>query len=418
MKRTIPLHIASTTKLAIDGPVSATSPNQPSAPPPLSLYVHLPWCVQKCPYCDFNSHAAGLEMREDAYVDALIADLETALPLVWGRQVGSIFFGGGTPSLFSVPAIDRLLTAIRMRLPLQAGAEVTLEANPGTVETEKFRGFRAAGVTRLSLGIQSFNRDHLKALGRIHDDQEARRAAGLAIEHFGAVNFDLMYGLPRQRLDEALADVETALSFGPGHLSCYQLTIEPNTPFAALPPERLQTPEADACADMQEAIEARLAAAGFAHYETSAFALPGQRCRHNLNYWSFGDYLGIGAGAHGKLTLHDRILRQVRHKSPKAYLAAAQTPAADGANPFVQNEATVGAEDLPFEFMMNALRLIEGVPAGLYEERTRLPLVGIAAQLAQARRDGLLAEDSRRLQATNRGRLFLNPLLQGFLPEA
>jgi putative oxygen-independent coproporphyrinogen III oxidase len=417
MKRIIPLQVASAPGSS-GAPTSHALPGQPTAPPPLSLYVHLPWCVQKCPYCDFNSHAAGGEIPEDAYVDALVADLEAALPLVWGRTVASVFFGGGTPSLFSVAAIDRLLSAIRMRLPLQAGAEITLEANPGTVEAAKFKGLRAAGVTRLSLGVQSFNPRHLQALGRIHDADEARRAAGLAIEHFPAVNFDLMYGLPQQTLAEALDDVETALSFGPGHLSCYQLTIEPNTPFAALPPERLQTPEADVCADMQDAIEERLAQAGFQHYETSAFARPGQRCQHNLNYWTFGDYLGIGAGAHGKLTLHDRILRQVRHKSPKAYLASL-AGVDDGGRPnaFLQSETTVEAADLPFEFMMNALRLIDGVPAALYEERTRLPLIGVAAQLAEARRAGLLDEDPRRLQATVRGRHFLNPLLQGFLPD-
>jgi len=286
-------------------------------PPPLALYVHIPWCVQKCPYCDFNSHEvrgkaspeARAEIPEADYIAALIADLESALPMVWGRKVSSIFFGGGTPSLLSGAGLDQLLTTIRTLLPIVPGAEITLEANPGTVEAGKFAAFRDAGINRLSLGIQSFNPVHLKALGRIHDDREAKRAIEIAAAHFDNFNLDLMYGLPAQTLEQALADVETALSFAPPHLSCYQLTLEPNTAFAAAPPV---LPEADRCADMQDAIEARLATAGFTHYETSAFAQAGRQCRHNLNYWTFGDYLGIGAGAHGKLTLHDRVLRQMR----------------------------------------------------------------------------------------------------------
>ena len=377
---------------------------------PLSLYVHIPWCVQKCPYCDFNSHEARGGIPETEYIAALIADLESALPLVWGRKVSSIFFGGGTPSLLSGEALDQLLTAIRMRLPLLPEAEITLEANPGTVEADKFAAFRAAGINRLSLGIQSFNPAHLKALGRIHDGDEARRAIEIAAAHFDNFNLDLMYGLPGQTLGEALHDVETALAFAPTHLSCYQLTLEPNTAFAARPPE---LPESDICADMQEAIEARLAAAGFTHYETSAFAQPGRQCRHNLNYWTFGDYLGIGAGAHGKLTLHDgkhwEVRRQMRWKQPKQYLAqiAQATP--------VQEEFSVEAGDLPFEFMMNALRLNEGFEPDLFAMRTSLPLIAIESELRRAEQQGLIERQLQRIAPTLQGQRFLNRLLELFM---
>ena len=377
---------------------------------PLSLYVHIPWCVQKCPYCDFNSHEARGGIPEAEYIAALIADLESALPLVWGRKVSSIFFGGGTPSLLSGEALDQLLTAIRMRLPLLPEAEITLEANPGTVEADKFAAFRAAGINRLSLGIQSFNPAHLKALGRIHDGDEARRAIEIAAAHFDNFNLDLMYGLPGQTLCEALHDVETALAFAPTHLSCYQLTLEPNTAFAARPPE---LPESDICADMQEAIEARLAAAGFTHYETSAFAQPGRQCRHNLNYWTFGDYLGIGAGAHGKLTLHDgkhwEVRRQMRWKQPKQYLAqiAQATP--------VQEEFSVEAGDLPFEFMMNALRLNEGFEPDLFAMRTSLPLIAIESELRRAEQQGLIERQLQRIAPTLQGQRFLNRLLELFM---
>jgi len=380
--------------------------------PPLSLYVHIPWCVQKCPYCDFNSHAAPEIIPEHAYVQALIADIETALPLVWGRKISSIFFGGGTPSLLSGQALDTLLTAIRTLLPVSPDAEITLEANPGTVESEKFAAFRAAGINRLSLGIQSFNPLHLKALGRIHDDHEARRAIEIAAAHFDNFNLDLMYGLPDQTLTQAMADVDTALSFAPPHLSCYQLTLEPNTAFAAAPPP---LPEADRCADMQDAIEARLAKAGFTHYETSAFAQPSRQCRHNLNYWTFGDYLGIGAGAHGKLTLHDgrqwEIRRQMRWKQPKQYLAQAiqRQP--------VQEEFAVAAAELPFEFMMNALRLNQGFDADLFELRTTLPLMSIENELRRAGHLGLLTRDRQHIGPSEQGRHFLNRLLEIFLAE-
>jgi oxygen-independent coproporphyrinogen-3 oxidase len=383
---------------------------------PLSLYVHIPWCVQKCPYCDFNSHEPRGDIPEQEYVAALITDLESALPLIWGRRVGSIFFGGGTPSLLSGQALEALLTAFRARLTVLPDAEITLEANPGTVEAEKFAAFRAAGVNRLSLGIQSFNPAHLKALGRIHDDQQARRAIEIAAAHFDNFNLDLMYGLPGQTLAQALDDIETALSFAPPHLSCYQLTLEPNTAFAAAPPT---LPEGDLCADMQDAIEARLArgenSAGYTHYETSAFAQPGHQCLHNLNYWQFGDYLGIGAGAHGKLTLHDRgvweVRRQMRWKQPKQYLAqvAAGQP--------IHEEFSVGAAELPFEFMMNALRLNQGFDTALFEQRTSLPLLRIESELAQAEQDGLITRHLQHIAPSDQGRRFLNRLLERFLVE-
>ncbi|MFN3545197.1 MAG: radical SAM family heme chaperone HemW [Thiobacillus sp.] len=374
--------------------------------PPLSLYIHLPWCVRKCPYCDFNSHAAQA-IPEDAYVEALLVDLERALPEIWGRRIQTVFFGGGTPSLFSPDAIDHLLTGVRALTPLVPGAEITLEANPGTVEVAKFKGFREAGVTRVSLGIQSFNPQHLAALGRIHDDAEARRAAELAATHFETFNLDLMYALPRQTLAEALADVEIALGFNPPHLSVYHLTLEPNTPFGHTPPPNL--PDDDLAADMQQAIEARLADAGLAHYETSAYAKPGHASRHNLNYWTFGDYLGIGAGAHSKLSFHDRIVRQMRVKHPQQYLQAVQT------GTHVADTRTLTRGDLPFEFMMNALRLVEGVPSELFEARTGLPLAIASAMLERARSKGLLDRDALRLRATPRGQRFLNDLLEVFL---
>ena len=375
-------------------------------PPPLSLYVHVPWCVQKCPYCDFNSHQVRDALPEKAYIAALIADLEAALPQVWGRKIISVFFGGGTPSLLSGEGLDTLLTALRTRLPILPDAEITLEANPGTVEADKFATFRAAGVTRLSLGIQSFNAAHLKALGRIHDANEAKRAIELAARHFDNLNLDLMYGLPEQSLEQALSDIETALSFSPAHLSCYQLTLEPNTAFAATPPE---LPDHDDCADMQDAIEAKLAAAGFTHYETSAFAQPNRQCRHNLNYWTFGDYLGIGAGAHSKLTLHDRVLRQMRWKQPKQFLEKVAEAAS------VQDAFTVEPDSLPCEFMMNALRLNQGFDESLFPARTALPLRTIENELRRAEQEGLIIHHSGRITPTEQGRRFLNRLLGEFL---
>jgi putative oxygen-independent coproporphyrinogen III oxidase len=384
----------------------------PSAPrfgalPPLALYVHLPWCLSKCPYCDFNSHEAREEVPENEYIDALVADLEYALPSIWGRRVGSIFLGGGTPSLFSATAIDRLLAALRARVPVAPDAEVTLEANPGTFERVKFAGFRDAGINRLSLGVQSFNPAHLAALGRVHDAEEARQAAAAALEIFGNVNLDLMFALPKQTLEEARADVADALGFAPPHLSFYHLTIEPNTLFARRPPP---VPDDDTAADIGDMVENALTAAGYAHYETSAFARAGAECRHNLNYWRFGDYLGIGAGAHSKLSFPDRIVRQVRAKHPRDYLERAPR-----AVPVIE-EHEVTRKDLGFEFMLNALRLTEGVPASLFAERTGFPLVIVDRELDEAERRGLLARDHDRIRPTPLGRRFLNDLQALFLP--
>ncbi|MDO8891662.1 MAG: radical SAM family heme chaperone HemW [Sulfurimicrobium sp.] len=379
-----------------------------SAPPPLSLYIHIPWCVRKCPYCDFNSHEARGSVPEAEYVSALVKDLKTALPLVWGRKVVSVFFGGGTPSLLSARAVDEILTAVRTLLPLEPLAEITLEANPGTAEAQKFADFRSAGVNRLSLGIQSFNAKHLQLLGRIHDGIEARRAVDLAQRHFDNINLDLMYALPEQGMDEMLADLSTAIAFGPQHLSAYHLTLEPNTRFFLDPPE---LPDDDLAAEMQEAVESELADAGYEHYETSGFAQKNRRCKHNLNYWLFGDYLGIGAGAHGKLTLHDGVLRQMRYKQPKAYLEHALKGAP------VHEEHRVAVNDLGFEFMMNALRLTEGFPLALFEERTGLPLAAVLKALDEAEKRGLVKRGLAHAAPTELGRRFLNELLQGFLPE-
>jgi oxygen-independent coproporphyrinogen-3 oxidase len=373
-----------------------------AALPPLALYAHLPWCVRKCPYCDFNSHERGDALPEREYVDALLADLEAMLPAVWGRRLRSVFIGGGTPSLFSPEAIDRLLAAVRARMPLEPEAEVTLEANPGTAEAGRFRGYRAAGVNRLSLGIQSFDDEKLRVLGRIHSAAEARRAIDMAQASFANVNLDLMYGLPGQTLEEARADLEAALAFGTAHLSAYQLTLEPNTVFYRRPPP---LPAHDACADMQLMVEELAGASGLEHYETSAFARPGMRCRHNLNYWEFGDYLGLGAGAHGKLSFADRVVRHERARQPREYMAAAGAA----------QEKVIAPRELPFEFMLNALRLVEGVPAELFGQRTGLDASVIARRLALAAERGLLEADPRRIRPTPRGRLFLNDLLQLFL---
>lgn len=373
-----------------------------AALPPLALYAHLPWCVRKCPYCDFNSHERADALPEREYVEALVADLEAMLPSVWGRRIVSVFIGGGTPSLFSPEAIDRLLAAVRARLTIEPGAEVTLEANPGTAEAGRLRGYRDAGVNRLSLGIQSFDDAKLQALGRIHSAAEARRAIEMAQASFDNVNLDLMYGLPGQTLAEARADMREALSFGTTHLSAYQLTLEPNTVFYSKPP---RLPEHDVSADMQLAVEELAAAAGFEHYETSAFARPRRRCRHNLNYWEFGDYLGLGAGAHGKLSFADRVTRHERTKQPREYLAAAGSA----------QEKVIAPRELPFEFMLNALRLVQGVPAELYAARTGLAGATILRQLQRARAQGLLEDDAHRIRPTRRGRLFLNELVQLFL---
>ena len=382
-------------------------------PPPLSLYVHLPWCLRKCPYCDFNSHAipAGGALAPDdeaRYLAALQADLESALPLVWGRAVRTVFVGGGTPSLFSAGAIDTLLQRVRACLPLAPDAEVTMEANPGTFEAERFRAYADAGVNRLSVGVQSFDDASLRALGRVHDAAQARAALELAARTFRTFNVDLMYALPGQSLAALERDLRAALAFAPPHLSCYHLTLEPNTVFAKFPPE---LPDDDLAAAMQDAIEATLAGAGLEHYEVSAYARPGHRARHNLNYWQFGDYLGIGAGAHSKLSFHDRIVRQARARMPQRYVeqALAGTP--------VEEERVLARADLPFEFMLNALRLADGVPAELFAERTGLPLAAASRRIDAAVRRGLLDPDPTRLRATPLGARFLNDLQQMFLEE-
>jgi oxygen-independent coproporphyrinogen-3 oxidase len=387
----------------------------PTAPrfaalPPLALYVHIPWCLKKCPYCDFNSHERrGNELPEARYIDALMADLEFALPSIWGRRVGSIFFGGGTPSLFSASAIDRALAGIRARVSVAPDAEITLEANPGTFEQAKFAGFREAGVNRLSLGIQSFDPGHLKALGRVHDEREAHAAATAALTIFDNVNFDLMYALPGQTPEDARADAQTALTYRPPHLSFYHLTIEPNTLFHRHPPP---LPDDDTAADIGEAIESALGGAGYVHYETSAFALPGRECRHNLNYWRFGDYLGIGAGAHSKLSFPERVLRQIRYKQPDRYMEQVECGA-----PLIE-EREVARDEIGFEFMLNALRLTDGVAAALFPERTGFPITLLRKELAEAERRGLLERDHQHIRPTALGRRFLNDLQAIFLRTA
>jgi putative oxygen-independent coproporphyrinogen III oxidase len=390
-------------------PLAVSSPSQPSftALPPLALYVHIPWCIRKCPYCDFNSHESRGALPEAQYVDALIADLESALPSIWGRRAGSIFFGGGTPSLFSAEAIDRILAAIRARVPVAPDAEVTLEANPGTFERLKFAGFRAAGVNRLSLGVQSFNPQHLRALGRVHDEPEARTAAAAALEIFDNVNLDLMYALPGQTLDEARADAATALAFSPPHLSFYHLTVEPNTLFYRYRPA---LPDHDASAAIEDDIEETLVKAGYRHYETSAYARADRQCRHNLNYWQYGDYLGIGAGAHSKLSFPQRIVRQVRHRQPQQYIEAV----ARGEPLAEQRE--VSRADVGFEFMLNALRLDDGFAVAQFAERTGFALAIVQRELDEAERRGLLERDHQRVRATLLGRRFLNDLQALFLP--
>ncbi len=386
------------------------------APPPLALYVHLPWCLKKCPYCDFNSHGtAQLDAAtQGRYVEALVADLEASLPLVWGRRIASVFLGGGTPSLFEPATIDRLLGAVRARLPLEPGCEVTLEANPGTFERERFRAFRDAGVTRLSVGVQSFDDAALARLGRVHDAAQARAAVAEAAEAFDTWNLDLMYALPGQTPAQLAAELDAALSFAPPHLSIYHLTIEPNTLFAVQPPE---LPDDDLASEMLDLIDERTAAAGLARYEVSAFAREGHRCAHNLNYWSFGDYLGIGAGAHGKLSFPERVLRQVRWRDPATYMARALEGRA------VSNQHEPARAELPLEFMMNALRLKDGFPLRLFTERTGLPLSAVLRPLQRARERGLLqvrgeGTADEWLQPTARGFDFLSDLTALFVLPA
>lgn len=376
--------------------------------PPLSLYVHFPWCVRKCPYCDFNSHEAGGELPEQAYLDAVRADLEQSLPLIWGRRIVSVFIGGGTPSLMSAQGLDRLMSDIRSLLPLEAGAEITLEANPGTFEAEKFKRYADSGINRLSIGIQSFSTRQLQALGRIHDGDEARRAIEIAQASFDNFNLDLMFALPGQTPDEARADLDIALSFAPPHLSLYHLTLEPNTVFAKYPPE---LPDDDDSAAMQQMIGEQMLAAGYQHYEVSAFARPGRRARHNLNYWEFGDYLGIGAGAHTKLSFPHRVVRQARYKQPASYMQQALAGNA------IHEEHEIAREEMGFEFMLNALRLNDGFASRLFAERTGLPLQLIEPALQQAEARGLLVADHLSIRPTELGRRFLNDLQQLFLPD-
>ncbi|MEY3743837.1 MAG: hypothetical protein RLZZ541_892 [Pseudomonadota bacterium] len=373
------------------------------------MYIHIPWCVKKCPYCDFNSHESrnhNGDIPEHAYVDALIADLELATPKVWGRKIKSVFFGGGTPSLFSAESIDRILSHVRMLTPLEFNAEITLEANPGTVDAANFVGYKQAGVNRLSLGIQSFNNDNLKALGRIHDSEQALKAIALAMNTFEQVNCDIMYGLPNQTLKDAIQDAQTALQLNPAHLSFYHLTLEPNTPFYRTPPS---LPDDDASSDMQIEIENLLAQHGYEHYETSAFAKKDKQAKHNLNYWQFGDYLGIGAGAHSKLSYHDKITREVRPKHPKAYMEKSLQGNA------VEREWIIPKDELGFEFMMNALRLIEGVPVDLFQQRTGLNIHTLETAIKKAQNKGLLVIAQGHMKPTLLGQRFLNELLELFL---
>ena len=383
---------------------------QLTALPPLSLYIHLPWCLKKCPYCDFNSHEmSGSEVPEQRYVDTLVADLEAALPLIWGRTIHSIFIGGGTPSLFSPQAIDRLLGDVRARLKLSADCEITLEANPGTFERDRFRAYRSAGVTRLSVGVQSFNDDHLKALGRVHDAAQAIAAVEEAASAFDTFNLDLMYALPGQTLESLAQDVKTALAAQPPHISIYHLTIEPNTYFAKFPPV---IPEDDTAYDMLDLITDMLGPAGLHRYEVSAYAREGHKCFHNLNYWQFGDYLGIGAGAHSKLSFAHRIQRQVRFREPRLYMERAL------AGHCVAQDVEVSRADLPFEFMLNALRLKDGFALNQFYERTGLPITAIQKALEEGERKGLLERDFSRVRASARGYDFLNDLQGLFLPSA
>jgi putative oxygen-independent coproporphyrinogen III oxidase len=443
--------------------------------PPLSLYIHLPWCIKKCPYCDFNSHESkgGLlsQVTERRYLDALIADLDAALPLIWGRPVHSIFIGGGTPSLFSPQSIDQLLGSVRARVKLDPDCEITMEANPGTFEKDRFKAFRAAGVNRLSIGVQSFNDEHLKALGRVHNSAQAQEAIAEAAANFEAFNLDIMYALPGQSVAQCEQDIRTALSFKPPHISIYHLTIEPNTYFAKFPP---QVPEDDTAYDMLDRITELTAAHGLARYEVSAFAKQGFQCWHNTNYWQFGDYLGIGAGAHSKLSFAHRVVRQVRARDPQLYMdkalgvasmpsasaapsapapeagaasTTASTPAAPashgiaalslsgavalkGAHPSASSPDSASASgaivqdnevpraDLPFEYMLNALRLTAGFKLQDFTDRTGLPITAIQKGLAEAEKKGLIKRDFVSVKPTTRGMDFLSDLQSLFLADS
>jgi oxygen-independent coproporphyrinogen-3 oxidase len=396
-----------------------------AALPPLSVYVHLPWCLKKCPYCDFNSHeyrspvptaslmqvqTTPVALPEAAYLDALCADIESSLPLVWGRPVHSVFIGGGTPSLFSPAGIARLISDLRARLPLVPDCEITLEANPGTFEKDRFHAYKMAGVTRLSVGVQSFNDRHLKAIGRVHDGAQAMAAVQEAAQAFDTFNIDLMYALPNQSPQDLQHDVSTALALQPSHLSIYHLTIEPNTLFAKHEPAGL--PPEDQAYDMLDLITDHTAKQGLQRYEVSAFAKDGHRCWHNTNYWQFGDYLGVGAGAHSKISFAHRICRMVRHREPGLYMQKAMAEDA------VAQSHEVSRAELPFEFMLNALRLKEGVPLEAFMDRTGMPLSAIDRSLQLAQQRGLLLVDHARIQPTEKGFDFLSDLQALFLPES
>ena len=396
-------------------PVHAMRPGvlQLKALPPLSLYVHLPWCLKKCPYCDFNSHefrsGDDAASMQDTYINALFADLEASLPLIWGRSIQTVFLGGGTPSLFDPVAIDRLIGGIRARVRLAPDAEVTMEANPGTFEKDRFKAFRQAGITRLSIGVQSFDNAHLKALGRVHDRDQALAAVTEAAQVFDTFNLDLMYALPGQTLAGLTQDIQTALAFAPPHISIYHLTIEPNTVFAKFPPT---LPEDDLAYEMMDRITELTSAQGLSRYEVSAYAKPGHQCAHNLNYWQFGDYLGIGAGAHSKLSFAHRVVRQVRYREPALYMQQAMK-----GEPVTQN-TEVARQDLPFEYMLNALRLREGFALSDYVDRTGLAMTSIQKGLQEAERQGLIERDLHRIRPTDRGFDFLSDLQALFLSEA
>ena len=403
----------------MSNPITAlASKPQLTALPPLSLYIHFPWCEKKCPYCDFNSHQIKPKLLdgstigtngfdEQRYINALITDLETELPRVWGRQVHSIFIGGGTPSLLSPEGVDQLLCAVRARVNLEPDAEITMEANPGSVEADKFAAFATSGINRVSLGIQSFDNEKLKILGRIHNGEEAKQAVEIALKHFKSVNLDLMYGLPNQSLEDARADVQTALSFKTPHLSFYNLTLEPNTYFASFPPK---LPDEDAIDAIFEQNLKLLSEAGYKRYEVSAYAKKDQECKHNLNYWRFGDYIGIGAGAHGKISFPDKITRQIRERHPDAYMQAIETKG----NALIESKE-IPASDLPFEFMLNTLRLTNGVATNTFSERTGLALSTISKNLNMACNKGLLDPNPASLKASELGLRYLNNLQELFL---
>ena len=405
--RQIPI-VSQATRHPSSGPVISAGTLSLNALPPLSVYVHVPWCVRKCPYCDFNSHTAPDNIPEDLFLEALAADLELALPDIWGRQVHTVFIGGGTPSLLSDRAMDRLLSLLRAYLNMWPDAEITMEANPGTVEASKFKAYAASGINRISLGIQSFDDSKLRALGRIHDHRQAVDAIEIAMRAIPRVNLDLMYGLPGQSIAQCEQDVRQAISFGTDHLSLYQLTLEPATVFAKFPPS---LPDEEVQGDMEDMLVELTVQAGLDRYEVSAYARPGQQCRHNRNYWEFGDYLGIGPGAHGKISFPDRIERHAKLRNPESWIQSSLKRD----HSHLAEKRVVSHAELPFEFMLNALRLKQGVPAHFFQDRTGLSIATIRRQIERAVSQGLLASDPTRFVATPQGWHFLNDLHEIFL---